>query len=86
MSEQVITTQAAVAAKEGVYDLWAPEMDPHGDPIFKVVFETPSGKVLIFEVTSEEYYRLEKGMSGELKYKGNDIISFGQWIRPFSMN
>lgn len=75
MKQMVQETQATVAAKEGVYDLWAPEIDPHGDPIFKVAFKTPEGKVLIFEVTSEEYYRLEQGMSGLLRYEGNTILS-----------
>lgn len=86
MKQMVQETQATVAAKEGVYDLWAPEIDPHGDPIFKVAFKTPKGKVLIFEVTSEEYYRLEQGMSGLLRYEGNTILSFGDWIRPFSVS
>ncbi|MCF0258801.1 MAG: hypothetical protein HUJ54_02970 [Erysipelotrichaceae bacterium] len=74
--------EARVAAKEGVYDQIAPEIDPHGDPIFKVAFETPEG-VKIFEVTSEEYYRLEVGMQGLLTYDKNEIVSFGKWIRPF---
>lgn len=86
MKQMVQETQATVAAKESVYDLWAPEIDPHGDPIFKVAFKTPEGKVLIFEVTSEEYYRLEQGMSGLLRYEGNTILSFGDWIRPFSVS
>ena len=74
--------EARVAAKEGVYDQIAPEIDPHGDPVFKVAFETAQG-VKIFEVTSEEYYRLEVGMQGLLTYHGNEIVSFGKWIRPF---
>ena len=73
--------EARVAAKEGVYDQIAPEIDPHGDPIFKVAFETPEG-VKIFELTSEEYYRLEVGMQGLLTYDKNEIVSFGKWIRP----
>ena len=76
--------EARVAAKEGVYDQIAPEIDPHGDPVFKVAFETSEG-VKIFEVTSEEYYRLEVGMQGLLTYKGNEIVSFGKWIRPFKI-
>ncbi|MCF0246746.1 MAG: hypothetical protein HUJ55_07990 [Ileibacterium sp.] len=79
---QKTTIEARVAAKEGVYDQIAPEIDPHGDPIFKVAFETSEG-VKIFEVTSEEYYRLEVGMTAPLTYKGNEIVSFGSWIKPF---
>lgn len=76
---------ATVAAKQGVYNLDAPEMDPHGDPLFEVAFETPEG-VKIFWINSMEYYRLEVGMHGLLKYDGNNIISFGSWIHPFDMN
>lgn len=83
--EQEKTIQARVAAMEGVYDLDYPEMDPHGDPIFKVAFETPEG-TKIFTVNSIEYYRLKEGMEGPLTYKGNDIIRFGNWIHPFNMN
>lgn len=79
------SVQATVAAKQGVYNEVYPEIDPHGDPIFEVAFQTPEG-VKIFWVPSEEYYRLSVGMSGTLTYEGNDIISFGNWIHPFSMN
>lgn len=76
--------EAVVAAKEGVYDEIPPEINPDGDPLFRVAFRTDRG-VLIFWVTSEEYYRLEVGMQGMLKYSQDQIISFGQWIRPFKM-
>ncbi len=77
--------EATVAAKEGVYDEIPPEMDPDGDPLFRVAFETADG-VKIFWITSEEYYRLEVGMRGLLKYKGDQIVSFGNWIRPFKIS
>ncbi len=83
--EAVQQAQATVVAKEGVYDLWYPEMDPHGDPIFKVAFQTDQG-VKIFEINSIEYYRLQKGMSGLLTWKGDQLLTFGKWIHPFSMN
>ncbi len=84
MSEPLKKIEAVVAAKEGVYDELYPEMDPHGDPVFKVAFETPEG-VKIFWVNSIEYYRLEVGQRGMLAYEGNDIVSFGQWIHRFKV-
>lgn len=80
--DQVKEIEATVAAKQGVYDMIPPEIDPDGDPLFEVAFETPEG-VKIFWINSEEYYRLEVGMHGLLRYKGKEIISFGNWIRPF---
>lgn len=82
MSKQSI--EATVAAKQGVYNLDYPEIDPDGDPLFEVAFKTDEG-VKIFWINSEEYYRLEVGMSGKLVYDGNKIISFGDWIRPFKI-
>lgn len=84
MSVPVHSIEATVAAKEGVYDLTVPEIDPDGCPIFKVAFQTSQG-VKIFNITSEEYYRLEKGMTGKLTWQGDDLISFGDWIVPFKM-
>lgn len=83
--EKTVSIEATVAAKEGNYNIYYPEIDPEGDPIFRVAFETPDG-VKIFEVSSEEYYRLEVGMHGLLEYQGPTIIRFGDWIIPFSMN
>lgn len=76
--------EATVAAKRGVYDLETPEIDPHGDPLFEVAFRTADG-VKIFWINSEEYYRLEVGMKGTLVYDQDRLISFGNWIHPFSM-
>lgn len=37
MSEQEThSVMAVVAAKEGQYDEIAPEIDPHGDPVFRL--------------------------------------------------
>lgn len=86
MSQPVEKIQARVAALEGVYDQWAPEMDPHGDPIFKAAFETAQG-VKIFWISSIEYYRLKVGMEGTLQYQGDTLISFAPWIQAsFDMN
>lgn len=76
--------EAVVAAKRGVYDLETPEIDPHGDPLFEVAFETADG-VKTFWINSEEYYGLEVGMKGLLSYDGSQILSFGSWIHPFSI-
>lgn len=35
--------EATVAAKQGVYNLDYPEIDPHGDPLFEVAFTTAEG-------------------------------------------
>ncbi|WP_297567300.1 hypothetical protein [uncultured Faecalibaculum sp.] len=75
---------AVVAAKEGQYDEIPPEIDPDGDPVYRAAFKTADG-VKIFWITSEEYYRLEVGMKGLLTWKGDELLSFGNWIRPFSI-
>lgn len=85
MKAPIKEIEAVVAAKIGNYNLDYPEIDPDGDPIFRVAFETNEG-TKIFEVSSEEYYRLEVGMQGLLKYQGPEILSFGDWIVPFKMN
>lgn len=86
MPEQKQQIEARVAALEGVYDQWAPEIDPHGDPVFKVAFETSEG-VKIFWINSYEYYRLKVGMEGLLTYQGDTLISFGDWIKAsFPLN
>ncbi|WP_304423250.1 hypothetical protein [Faecalibaculum rodentium] len=51
MSEQEThSVMAVVAAKEGQYDEIAPEIDPHGDPVFRAAFKTAEG-VKIFWIT-----------------------------------
>lgn len=82
--DKEVTVQAKVVALEGVYDMIPPEIDPDGDPIYKVAFQTPEG-IKIFDINSYDYYALRKGMEGELTYKGDQIIRFGNWIHPFSM-
>ncbi|OLU45850.1 hypothetical protein BO223_03605 [Faecalibaculum rodentium] len=85
MSEQEThSVMAVVAAKEGQYDEIAPEIDPHGDPVFRAAFKTAEG-VKIFWITSEEYYRLKVGMKGLLTWKGDELVSFGNWIKPFEI-
>ncbi len=80
MDQPIQTTVGVVAAKEGVYDTAVPEMDPHGDPLFRVAFRTPEG-VKIFWINSFDYYALEVGMKGELRYQGDTLLSFGHWIQ-----
>lgn len=83
---QIQSAEATVAAKEGVYDEIPPEIDPHGDPLFRVAFRTEQG-VRIFWINSYEYYALEVGMQGKLTWSGDKLISFGQWIKAdFDMN
>lgn len=65
-STQIQSSPAVVEALEGVYDTTAPEIDPHGDPIFKVAMKTDQG-IKIFEINSYEYYRLKYGMQGQLR-------------------
>ena len=85
MSEQEThSVMAVVAAKEGQYDEIAPEIDPHGDPVFRAAFKTAEG-VKIFWITSEEYYCLKVGMKGLLTWKGDELVSFGNWIKPFEI-
>lgn len=83
-SEEICRTEAEVAAKEGVYDEIPPEINPDGDPLFRVAFRTNDG-VKIFWITSEEYYALKVGMRGLLVYSGKNLISFGNWIHPFTI-
>ena len=67
---------ATVAALRGVYDQITPEMNPDGDPLFEVAFETPDG-VKLFWINSFQYYALHVGMQGELTFQGDHLISFG---------
>ncbi|MDE5758412.1 MAG: hypothetical protein K2H85_07335 [Allobaculum sp.] len=67
---------ATVAALRGVYDEITPEMNPDGDPLFEVAFETAEG-VKLFWINSFQYYALHVGMQGELTFQGNHLISFG---------
>lgn len=86
MSESVQSTTGVVAALEGVYDEIPPEMDPHGDPLYRVAFRTPEG-VKIFWINSYDYYALKVGMEGTLRWQGEHLLSFGNWIHEsFNMN
>ncbi len=93
MSEQEThSVMAVVAAKEGQYDEIAPEIDPHGDPVFRAAFKTAEGVKIFwitseeyYWITSEEYYRLKVGMKGLLTWKGDELVSFGNWIKPFEI-
>lgn len=87
MADQTIhEIEAVVAAKEGVYDTQVPEMNPDGDPLFKVAFETGQG-VKIFWINSYDYYALEVGIKGLLRYRNDQLLSFGDWIKQsFNMN
>lgn len=76
----VESTVATVAALEGVYDRNTPEMNPDGDPLFRVAFRTENGEVKIFWINSYDYYALKVGMEGELRWKGDQLLSFGSWI------
>ncbi|MBD5424403.1 MAG: DUF2500 domain-containing protein [Allobaculum sp.] len=67
---------ATVAALRGVYDEITPEMNPDGDPLFEVAFETAEG-VKLFWINSFQYYALHVGMKGELTFQGDHLISFG---------
>lgn len=71
---------ALVAAKQGVSDTVTPEIDPHGDPLFEVAFETAQG-VKVFWVNSCDYYALHIGMQGKLVWKGDQFVSFQPWIK-----
>ncbi len=71
---------ATVAALRGVYDEITPEMNPDGDPLFEVAFETPQG-VKIFWINSFQYYALKVGMQGELCFQGDHLISFGNILK-----
>lgn len=71
---------ATVAALRGVYDEMTPEMNPDGDPLFEVAFETPQG-VKIFWINSFQYYALKVGMQGELCFQGDHLISFGNILQ-----
>lgn len=83
---QVHRAFATLGAKEGVYDETSVEMDPHGDPMYKAAFETDQGTVILW-VNSFEYYALHVGQQGELCWKGDSLISFGDVIRKnFNMN
>ncbi len=87
MADQTIQEiEAVVAAKQGVYETAVLQMDPDGDPLFEVAFETAQG-VKIFWINSYDYYALKVGMKGLLRYKGDQLLSFGSWIKEnFSMN
>ncbi len=71
---------ATVAALRGVYDEMTPEMNPDGDPLFEVAFETPNG-VKLFWINSFQYYALHVGMTGELCFQGDHLISFGNVLQ-----
>ncbi len=85
-SEPIQSIYATLGAKEGVYDRLTPEMDPHGDPLYKAAFKTKEG-VKILWVNSIEYYALHVGDHGLLKYNGDEMISFDHEVRQsFDMN
>lgn len=42
-------------------------------------------KPLSFEVSVFEFNVVEIGMKGLLTYQGEDLISFGNWIKDFKM-
>jgi hypothetical protein len=52
--------------------------------VFRAAFKTAEG-VKIFWITSEEYYRLKVGMKALLTWKGDELVSFGNWIKPFEI-
>lgn len=79
-SKSVQSAQAAVAALEGVYDQNTPEMNPDGDPLFRVAFRLEDGSVKIFWINSYDYYALKVGMEGLLRWQGDQLLSFGNWI------
>lgn len=82
MSDQPVeSSPAVIRAMQGVYDMWAPEMDPHGDPIFEVAFQTNQG-VKIFWINPIEYSVLKTGQTGILRWKGDEFLSFAPWIKP----
>ncbi len=71
---------AEVKALQGVYDTQVPEMDPDGDPLFEVAFQTDQG-IKIFWINSYDFYALKVGMKGELSWKGDQLISFGDLLK-----
>ena len=71
---------AEVKALQGVYDIQVPEMDPDGDPLFEVAFQTDQG-IKIFWINSYDFYALKVGMKGELSWKGDQLISFGDLLK-----
>ncbi len=73
-------SMAEVKALQGVYDTQVPEMDPDGDPLFEVAFQTDQG-IKIFWINSYDYYAMHVGMKGELTWKGDQLISFGNIIK-----
>lgn len=86
MKEPIQSAEAVVAAMEGVYDEIPPEIDPDGDPLYRVAFRTDQG-VKIFWINSYDYYALKVGMKGLLRWQGKTMLSFGDIIHgSFDMN
>lgn len=82
-NEQKISVEATLANKE-TFSYNAVEGLEDALDQFQLDF-IAEGKPLSFEVSVFEFNVVEIGMKGLLTYQGNDLISFGKWIKDFKM-
>lgn len=72
-----------IEKKEGEY-FAIPGKVPSPEAFFELIFMTEVG-MKTFEVSVFEYNVVDVGMEGTLVFQGYQLLSFGDWIKEFSV-
>ena len=72
-----------IKKKEGEY-FAIPGKVPSPEAFYELIFMTEEG-MKTFEVSVFEYNVVNVGMEGTLVFQGCQLLSFGDWIKEFSV-
>ena len=72
-----------IIRKEGEY-FAIPGKVPSPEAFYELIFMTEEG-MKTFEVSVFEYNVVDVGMEGTLVFQGYQLLSFGDWIKEFSV-